>query len=124
MGEKASLSLTLPEKLLDKLDIDVLGSSRSVFSAPQEQSVAINRDGSSYDILALQPGRADVQLKLFGYIPLKSIQVESLPPRRVVVGGHSIGVLLKSRGYGGGLCSRCGRMEKIIRQRTRYRAAI
>lgn len=98
VGEKASLPLTLPEKLLDKLDIDVLGSSRSVFSAPQEQPVAVNRDGSSYDILALKPGRADVQLKLLGYIPLKSIQVESLPPRRVVVGGHSIGVLLKSQG--------------------------
>jgi stage IV sporulation protein B len=37
-------------------------------------------------------------MKLLGYIPLKSIAVEALPNKRVVVGGHSIGVMLQSRG--------------------------
>ncbi|NLU50500.1 MAG: SpoIVB peptidase [Syntrophomonadaceae bacterium] len=97
VGEKTSLSLTLPKKLAERMEVSVL-SSPSVFSSPADQPVVVNRDDSGYDIRALKPGRADVQLKLLGYIPLKSIAVESVPPRRVVVGGHSIGVLLKSRG--------------------------
>jgi len=59
--------------------------------------VTVDQEETSYDILALRPGQADVELKL-GNIPLKSIKVESLAPRRLVPGGHSIGVLLKSRG--------------------------
>ena len=48
--------------------------------------------------MALKPGKVDVRLNLWGYIPLKSMAIESIPTKRVVAGGHSIGVLLQSRG--------------------------
>ena len=72
--------------------MQVAKPSRSVFATPYESPVLINRNSSGYEIVALKPGKVDVNLKLLGYIPLKSMAVEAIPPRRVVVGGHSIGV--------------------------------
>ena len=97
VGEKLTLSLRLPARLRSMLDVTVHGPSRAVFSPPSFQPVAVDREENRYDILALRPGEADIELRL-GSIPLKSIRVESLPPRRLVPGGHSIGVILKSRG--------------------------
>lgn len=98
VGESSHISLHLPQLLENRLVMKVIGPSHSVFSNPVDPAIAINHDETGYDIVALRPGRASVQFKLLGHIPLKSIAVETLPPRRVVVGGHSIGVMLQSRG--------------------------
>ncbi|ABZ82922.1 stage iv sporulation protein b [Heliomicrobium modesticaldum Ice1] len=45
-----------------------------------------------------QPGRLDISLRLLGWIPLKHIVVDVLPPMQLLAGGHSIGVLLHSQG--------------------------
>ncbi|HOV42503.1 MAG TPA: SpoIVB peptidase [Syntrophothermus lipocalidus] len=97
VGEKLTLPLQVPARLRSAFEVSVRGPSRTVFSPPSDQPVTVDQEETSYDILALRPGQADVELKL-GNIPLKSIKVESLAPRRLVPGGHSIGVLLKSRG--------------------------
>lgn len=97
VGEKLTLPLQVPARLRDALEISVRGPLRTVFSPPSDQPVTVDQNESRCDILALRPGQADVELKL-GNIPLKSIKVESLAPRRLVPGGHSIGVLLKSKG--------------------------
>ncbi|HEU4963654.1 MAG TPA: SpoIVB peptidase [Bacilli bacterium] len=43
-------------------------------------------------------GSADLQVKLFGMIPVKSVHVNVVPDLKVVPGGQSIGVKLKSAG--------------------------
>jgi stage IV sporulation protein B len=43
-------------------------------------------------------GSADLQVKLFGVIPVKSVHVNVVPDLKVIPGGQSIGVKLKSSG--------------------------
>lgn len=98
VGESNKIAIDLPAQLASRLDMQVIRPAESVFVSSQDPPVVINREGGSYQIMALRPGKVDVQLKLLGYIPIKSIAIESLPTRRVVAGGHSIGVMLQSRG--------------------------
>lgn len=46
----------------------------------------------------LKLGTATVQFKLLGIIPIRTVQVDVLPPIQLIPGGHSIGVVLHSRG--------------------------
>ncbi|MGB9791589.1 MAG: SpoIVB peptidase S55 domain-containing protein, partial [Thermacetogeniaceae bacterium] len=48
--------------------------------------------------IAVLPGIIDLDLRLFGIFPLKRITLEVVPPVKVVVGGHSIGVLVHAQG--------------------------
>jgi stage IV sporulation protein B len=48
--------------------------------------------------VAAVPGRIDLSLKLFGFLPLKQIALQVVPPIQVLVGGQSIGVLLHTEG--------------------------
>ncbi|MEQ8201989.1 MAG: SpoIVB peptidase [Syntrophomonadaceae bacterium] len=98
VGETNLISIELPEKLQRNIELTVARPSRNVFAPREDAAVSISRNGSSYEIMALKPGTADISLNLWGYIPIKSIQIQSLPPKRVVVGGHSIGVFLHSQG--------------------------
>lgn len=49
-------------------------------------------------IRPLAPGSADVNLSLFGIIPLRTVTVDVVPPLLLVPGGHSIGILIHSKG--------------------------
>jgi len=98
VGESNEIAIELPALLASKVDLQVIRPTESVFASSQDPPVVVNRDGDNYEITALRPGKVDVQLKLLGYIPIKSMAIESLPTRRLVAGGHSIGVLLQSRG--------------------------
>ncbi|MEN6462543.1 MAG: SpoIVB peptidase [Syntrophomonas sp.] len=98
VGETTTININLPSNIDNKIEMKVMNPSRSVFAYPEDPPVMVTRNGSSYQIVALKPGEASVKLKLMGYIPLKSIKIESVSPKRVVVGGHSIGVLLQSKG--------------------------
>ncbi|HEY3364631.1 MAG TPA: SpoIVB peptidase [Symbiobacteriaceae bacterium] len=51
-----------------------------------------------FSIAALQTGHYTVDVRLFGLIPFRRMTVDVVPPMRVIPGGHSIGVLLRSRG--------------------------
>ena len=46
----------------------------------------------------LKAGIVNLEMKLFGLIPVRRIAVSVFPKASVVVGGHSIGVLLAARG--------------------------
>lgn len=98
VGESSNIMLNLPEQLKSKIEMQVMTPAQSVFAAPQDPPIMVNRNSAGYEIMALKPGKVDVRLNLWGYIPLKSIAIESIPTKRVVAGGHSIGVLLQSRG--------------------------
>lgn len=49
-------------------------------------------------IVAREPGSVDLQLKLFNLLPLPNLMVNILPSVKVMPGGHSIGVMLQSKG--------------------------
>ncbi len=50
------------------------------------------------NLQALSLGEVDLEISLFGLIPLRQITVNILPEIRLVPGGHSIGIRLSSRG--------------------------
>ncbi len=54
--------------------------------------------GAPLSIEALDTGQYTVDFRLFGLIPLRRMKVDVVPPIKLVPGGHSIGVLLHSRG--------------------------
>lgn len=98
VGETNLIRIDLPDRLQRSLELTVARPTRNVFAPSVGAAVSISRNGSSYEIMALKPGTADLSLNLWGYIPIKSIQIQSLPPKKVVAGGHSIGVSLQSQG--------------------------
>jgi len=98
VGEANIININLPGKLQEKMEMKVIGPAHSVFAAQEDPAVTVTRQTNGYEITALKPGKVNVKLNLWGYIPIKSIQIEAVPTRRVVVGGHSIGIFLHSRG--------------------------
>lgn len=98
VGEANTIKLDLPQVLKEKIDMQVMENSRSVFAAQEDPAVVVSKCNSGYEIVALKPGKVNVKVNILGYIPIKSIAIESMPTRRLVVGGHSIGVVMKSRG--------------------------
>jgi len=56
------------------------------------------RAGTPISIESLRSGVVNLEMKLFGLIPVRRFAVSVFPKAEVVVGGHSIGVLLASRG--------------------------
>jgi len=51
-----------------------------------------------YSINPVNIGRTDLQLKLFGLLPIKNIEVNVVPRTKVFPGGQSIGVKLNTKG--------------------------
>ncbi|MDR6224636.1 SpoIVB peptidase [Desmospora profundinema] len=51
-----------------------------------------------FTVMTKNLGRSHFTLRLFGKLPLKKVMVEVLPDVRVIPGGQSIGVKLKSKG--------------------------
>ncbi|MDD4602068.1 SpoIVB peptidase [bioreactor metagenome] len=69
-----------------------------------EQSLRLQSPTPVYTIsksVALEPvklGRSIIEFKLLGIIPVRTVEVDVLPPIKLVPGGHSIGVVLHSNG--------------------------
>nr|WP_092067355.1 SpoIVB peptidase [Dendrosporobacter quercicolus]NSL46542.1 SpoIVB peptidase [Dendrosporobacter quercicolus DSM 1736]SDL55063.1 stage IV sporulation protein B [Dendrosporobacter quercicolus] len=69
-----------------------------------DDSLRIKTQPSGYAIsrpVFLEPvklGRATVEFKLLGLIPIRTVQVDVLPQLKLVPGGHSIGVVMQSHG--------------------------
>lgn len=98
VGEASLININLPAKIQQNIEMKVTGPAHSVFAAQEDPAVTITRQSNGYEIMALKPGTVDINLNLWGFIPIRTIQIEAVPPRRVVVGGHSIGIFLHSRG--------------------------
>ena len=69
-----------------------------------EQSIRVQSPTSIYTLSrpvfldTLKLGNSTVQFKLFGFVPIRTVQVDVLPAMKLVPGGNSIGVVLHSRG--------------------------
>lgn len=51
-----------------------------------------------YNVQALEEGRAELDLRMFGLIPVKTVQVRSIANQQVIASGHPIGIKLKTNG--------------------------
>lgn len=70
----------------------------------QNESILVKGSSILYGLsqpVLLKPmnlGSAIIDFKLFGVIPFKKVEVDVLPTLKLVPGGHSIGVVLRSQG--------------------------
>lgn len=98
VGEQLKIDLNFPKHFLQKISYyveaepgNLLQLNGRVFS----KSLITATEGWP---TAIGPGKVNIQMKLFGFVPLKKVTVDVLPPKEVIVGGHSIGVLMRSSG--------------------------
>lgn len=97
VGDQIQLILNFPPSILNAI---------SVYVEEGEKIVTLNGKKLTNNCYPLreanpvvkEPGKVQLQLKLFGFIPLKKIDVEVLPNLNLIPGGHSIGVLLRTDG--------------------------
>lgn len=92
VGDKLNLNLNLPQNILRNLSIEV-----------EDADNLLQLSGNTFNLMnntpvALEPGQLNLQLRLFGLIPLKKINVDVVPGYKLIPGGHSIGVLLRTEG--------------------------
>ena len=95
VGENLELVLKLPPSLLRAVNVSIREGEK-LFSLDGSTSIGSYSLGETP--LAVKPGTVKLQLKLFGLIPLKQINVNVFPDIKLVPGGHSIGVLLRTDG--------------------------
>jgi len=98
VGDHVSLNLRFPEQMLRQLTVHVPPGSKKVLCLNGS-----DLSGKIYHLfegnpMASSPGKATIQLRLFGILPVKNVEVEVLPQTRLVPGGQSVGVLLHSEG--------------------------
>ncbi len=98
IGEPLQLSLGLPQALQKQLSVRV----RSLTGSEQLLTFRQNPGGRSIGFLGLpladKPGTVNLEMRLFGIVPLKKMVVTVASPVYVVPGGQSIGVYLRNQG--------------------------
>ena len=58
----------------------------------------LSRSGSYLTVVMGRPGTLEVDLRLWGHLPLRPLRVDAVPPLRLVPGGQAIGVLYARQG--------------------------
>jgi len=90
-----ALENLFPAYLSEGLTALVLeGEGKLKWQAGSNQKVLQQNDSLIADV----PGNIDLHLRLFGVIPFKKVTLQVVTPVKVIVGGHSIGVLLNAEG--------------------------
>jgi len=98
VGEQLRLDLDFPQEILESLSVYVRTETEGVLRV-NGNMVTEKLFGFSKDWpVAVQPGKVNLQLKLFGIIPLRHMTVNVVSQPKVYPGGQSIGVMLQSRG--------------------------
>lgn len=92
-GQQTKLDFVIPvqaQAAVDRLDVlRVNGENRPLFPLLPNHPISLQ---------SAKPGQAELKLKLFGGIPLKTLKVDVIPNLRVIPGGQTIGVKVKSAG--------------------------
>lgn len=88
-GEDYTLSIRIPLQAYCKSKILTVNSS---------QAKPINGLEKPYTIKATEEGEAELDLKIFGIIPFKTVQVRSIESQKVIASGAPIGIKLKTNG--------------------------
>ncbi len=98
VGDSLELLLKLPPTLLNVINVHIkegeklLSFEGNFLNNRKQYTLGVNSP------VVIEPGTVKLELKLFDLIPLKKINVDVLPDIKVIPGGHSIGVLLRTEG--------------------------
>ncbi|MDD2420830.1 MAG: PDZ domain-containing protein, partial [Heliobacteriaceae bacterium] len=99
VGAEVPIQRMFPENVLRHVTLDIqrinLPAFQSMPASPENQEATF-AGLTTGEIV--EPGRFNLTLRLMGFIPLKKIIVDVLPPVELIPGGHSIGVMLHSAG--------------------------
>ena len=95
VGEEGTFRFTLPwgSTLETENEEVLLGGESNI----PEGAVRIYT-GDSFTVQGVKTGNYDMDLKLFGWLPLRNIQVEVVEEHSVFPGGESIGIYLEMNG--------------------------
>ncbi|MDF2723273.1 MAG: spoIVB [Paenibacillus sp.] len=91
-GQGKQLNLTMPVHAQVTVNPDVVkvnGNAKESFQVNLQEPISIE---------SAQSGQTQLQLRLFGKIPLKTVKVNVMPDLKVIPGGQTIGVKIKSDG--------------------------
>jgi stage IV sporulation protein B len=92
-GQGKQLQLTMPVNaqvtIKDPEIVKVNGSAKHSFQVNLKEPISLESTHS---------GQTEMKLKLFGAIPLKTVKVNVVPDLKVIPGGQTIGVKIKSAG--------------------------
>lgn len=99
VGEQVKFEVFLPRQISTKITAYVCEGGKGKLrrhegTLPEQVFCPFLGDSP----IAITPGRVHLELRLFGIVPLKRVTVQVIPPVKVMAGGHSIGVLLHTRG--------------------------
>lgn len=86
VGQPLNFDLRMPKALANNLQFNIDGVKPVTFCP-----------GSTAPVAAT-PGELDVEVKLFGLIPLRNMTLSIIPEIKVIPGGQAIGVLFESEG--------------------------
>jgi len=98
VGQELKLGLDYPKEILKALNVSVVPENGLVlkYKGSPFKGEVIEFDGEWP--VAATTGKANVQLRIFGFIPVRNMVVKVVPELTVVPGGQSIGVMLQSKG--------------------------
>lgn len=90
--------MPLPPYLSSQLKVEVSTNPKDLLGLQGKAAPLSRFLEEASGLVATKPGEANIKFKLFGFIPVKDMDVDVVPRIELVPGGHAIGILLKSQG--------------------------
>lgn len=97
VGDEIIAGLRLPALIRQNAGVYLHDPGNTFSVSGANDRISLLNQGQA-NALALKPGHLDMEVKLFGFIPIKRVMVSVIAPKTVIPGGQSIGVLLHSEG--------------------------
>ncbi|WP_243131666.1 SpoIVB peptidase [Desulfallas thermosapovorans] len=97
MGDRIATGIELPEIFIQNVSLNLRAASE-IFSVDGNQYREFTYNPEEILPVALKTGQMEMQMKLFGLLPIHRMVVNVVDPPHVIPGGQSIGVLLHTEG--------------------------
>jgi len=88
----------LAHPLLPVVDLELKADQQILNFQGKLTSHLICNSRESGSVVMEDPGKVNLTMNLFGFIPVRRMEIEVVPAVTVVPGGHSIGVLMRGEG--------------------------
>lgn len=99
VGDEIStgMEFELPDAIFKNISLDLYSSSK-IFSVNGDKYSELTYGQNEAKPVASMPGKFEMRLKLFGFLPVHRMMVNVVAPEKVIPGGQSIGILLHAEG--------------------------